>query len=57
MKPYVMTTGVVFGLVVLAHVWRVTAEPHLLRDPIFWVITLAAGALSAWAWLVLRRPA
>ena len=55
MKAYVMTTGVVFGLLTLAHVWRVIEEgPHLASDPFYVVITVAAAALSIWAWRVLR---
>lgn len=50
MKAYVMTTGVVFGLLTLAHIWRVVEEgTHLARDPWFVLITIAAGALSLWA--------
>jgi hypothetical protein len=58
MKVYVATTGVVFGVLVLAHVWRITAEGlDLLRDP-WWVgVTLGAAALSVWAWRLLRAGA
>ena len=50
MKAYVMTTGAVFGLLTLAHVWRVLEEGlHLVRDPFFLLITLAAAALCLWA--------
>ena len=50
MKTYVMATGTVFGLLALAHVWRMIAEdPHLATDPWFLLITLIAAALSAWA--------
>jgi len=55
MKAYVITTGAVFGLLVLAHIWRVFAEePHLATDPLFVVITVVAAALCFWAWRVLR---
>jgi len=55
-KAYVMTTGVVFGLLTLAHIWRVFAEnPHLATDPAFVLITAAAAALCLWAWRLLRR--
>lgn len=34
MKTYVMTTGVVFGLLVVAHVWRIIEEgSHVAKDP------------------------
>jgi len=55
-KAYVTTTGVVFGLLTLAHIWRVIEEgPHLATDPWYVLITVAATALSLWAWRVLRR--
>lgn len=53
MKTYVASTGILFALLVLVHVWRVIEEPHLLRDLPFWIITAAAGALSVWAWRLL----
>jgi hypothetical protein len=55
MKTYVITTGVIFGVVTLAHVWRAIAENrHLARDPFFVVITCMTAALSCWAWRLLR---
>ena len=56
MKAYVITTGVVFGLLTLAHIWRVFAEDRrLATDPAFVIITVAAAALCLWAWRLLRR--
>jgi hypothetical protein len=56
MKAYVTTTGVVFGLLTAAHIWRVIEEgSHLATDPWFVLTTAAAAALSLWAWLVLKR--
>lgn len=56
MKTYVITTGVIFGLLTVAHVWRIIEEgTHLATDPWYVLITVAAAALSLWAWLVLRR--
>jgi hypothetical protein len=56
MKAYVTTTGVVFGLLTAAHIWRVIEEgTHLATDPWFVLMTVAAAALSLWAWLVLKR--
>ena len=55
MKTYVMTTGTVFGLITLAHAARIVAEgPRLATDPGFVLLTIAAAALSIWAWRVLR---
>ena len=56
MKAYVMTTGAVFGLLTLAHLWRIVGEePHLATDPWYVLITVAAAALCLWAWRLLRR--
>jgi hypothetical protein len=60
MKAFLVTAGTVFGLVVIAHVARVMAEPAMARDPWFWALTVLAAGLSAWAWRLVwtsRRPA
>ena len=55
MKAYVMTTGVVFGLITFAHVLRIIAEgPHLLTEPLWVLLTAATAGLSIWAWRLLR---
>jgi hypothetical protein len=55
MRAYVMTTGVLFGLITLAHVWRVFEEGRgLTTDPSFILLTLAAAALCLWAWRLIR---
>ena len=56
MKVYVGTTGAVFGLIVVAHLWRVAEEgPHLATDPGFIVLTAIAASLSVWAGSLLWR--
>jgi len=56
MKAYLVTTGVVFGLITVAHVWRVVAEnPHLAKDPIFIALTVIAAGLTVWAWRLLKN--
>jgi len=56
MKAYVMTTGAVFGLLTLAHIWRVIEEgPHLAAEPSYVFITVAAAALCLWASHLLWR--
>ena len=56
MRSYVITTGVIFGLLALAHLWRIVQENRqLATDPWFVVITLAAAAMSGWAWRALRQ--
>jgi hypothetical protein len=55
MRAYVMTTGVLFGLITLAHVWRVVEEGRgLATDLSFILLTVAAAALCLWAWRLLR---
>lgn len=55
MKAYLITTGAIFALLTLAHIWRIVAEePHLARDPWFILITLVAAALCFWAWRLFR---
>ena len=56
MKAYVRTTGAVFGLLTLAHIWRAIEEgPHLAKEP-FWVLTtVAAAVLCLWALRLLWR--
>ena len=56
MRLYVLTTGVIFALLAVAHVFRVIQESHhLASDPWFLIITVAAAALSVWAFAVARR--
>jgi hypothetical protein len=55
MKAYVMTTGAVFGLLTLVHLLRIIVEGrHLATDPLYVLITVAAGSLCLWAWRLLR---
>jgi len=55
MKAYLVTTGVVFGLITLAHIVRMVMEgPHLLKEPLYIVLTLVAAGLSVWAWRLFR---
>lgn len=58
MKAFLLTAGVVFGLIVVAHVWRVISESSsLARDPWFIVLTVLAAAMSAWAFYLARARA
>jgi hypothetical protein len=51
-----MTTGVVFGLLTLAHIWRVFEEGmHLAETPWYILITLATAILCFWAFRLLWR--
>ncbi len=56
MRAYVTTTGIVFALLVVAHVWRMFAESwRVTQEPEYVVSTLLAAALSIWAFSLLRR--
>jgi hypothetical protein len=56
MKAYVITTGVIFGLLTLAHVLRIVSENRqLATDPAYMAITAASAAMCLWAWHVVRR--
>lgn len=57
MKTYVITTGAIFGLLTLAHLWRMTVERHLASDPWYLLITVATAVLCFWAWRVARVTA
>jgi hypothetical protein len=58
MKAYLMTSGGVFALLIVAHLVRIIVEgPRVARDPWFVLSTVAAGALCAWALRLLRLPA
>jgi hypothetical protein len=55
MKAYVMTTGILFGLLTVVHLWRALQEgARLATDPWYVLITLVAAALCAWACRLLR---
>ena len=60
MKAYLITTGIIFALVTLAHLAR-TPEiwDRRVGDPwFFWsftLLTLMSAALAVWAWMLLPR--
>ena len=56
MRRYVVTTGVAFTLLPLAHVWRAAVEGWTVaRDPWFVLSTVVATSLAIWAWRILAR--
>ena len=56
MKAYVLTSGIIFVLVLTAHVARVFAEgARLLKEPSFVFTTILSVLLAAWAWRVFRK--
>lgn len=55
MRAYVVTTGVVFGLITLAHIARFIAEgPRLAAEPFFVLLTIFAASLCIWACRLFR---
>ena len=58
MKAYLITTGSLFGVLTVLHVWRIIEEgPQLARNPWWILITIAAAALAVWAWRLVRLAA
>lgn len=56
MKAYIITTGIIFGLITVAHIVRFVMEgSRLAGEPVFILLTLLSAALCIWAWQVLRR--
>ena len=56
MRAYLLTTGVIFLLIVVAHVARVASEgAHLAAEPSFILLTGLALGMSIWAGVLFRR--
>ena len=56
MKAYVITTGVIFALITLAHIVRLALEStRVLTEPIFVLFTVLSAAIAIWAMTLLRR--
>ncbi len=57
-RTYLLTTGILFGLLTIVHVWRVVSESaSLARDPWYVLITAIAAAFCVWALALYRRTA
>lgn len=54
MKSYIITTGAIFGLITIAHIWRIFAEPRFAKDPWYLALTVLAAVLCVWALRLLR---
>ena len=55
MRTYVAITDVIFGLITVAHIWRLVAEgSRLVTQPFFVLLTVASTALALWAVQLLR---
>lgn len=55
MKSYLVTTGILFLALAVAHVIRVTQEQHLATDPFFILTTVISIAMAVWAFRLYRR--
>jgi hypothetical protein len=56
MRTYVVTTGILFGLVTVAHLLRILYESRALAsDPGYLLLTAAAAALCAWACVLIMQ--
>ncbi|HLB81948.1 MAG TPA: hypothetical protein VJJ54_02570 [Gemmatimonadales bacterium] len=58
MKAYLVTTGALFALLALAHVWRIVAEWPLVTTDLPAMLEAGIGIVAAglclWAWRLLR---
>ena len=55
MKAYLITTGVIFGLLTIFHVWRSFSETGFHHDLWFVAITLLSAGFCIWAFQLLRK--
>lgn len=58
MKAYLITTGIIFGLIALMHTLKAIGDlPRFSTNPVEYLsmaaLGLVAAALSAWAWRLL----
>jgi len=59
MKTYLITTGLIFGLIAVCHLLRaITERGRMTTDPWFYfgeaALGVVAAVLSAWAWRLFR---
>ena len=56
MRAYVVTTAVMFGLLVCAHIARLAVQgPRAFQSPVFVVASILSIGMLAWSILVYRR--
>jgi hypothetical protein len=59
MRTYVWTTGTLFALLAVVHLWRTIAEWPGSTPGVEYIVHAAIGvvtaALAVWAWRLLRR--
>jgi len=52
MKAYLYTTGMLFAVIAVAHVWEVVDRSHVFASDVI-IVALSAG-LAVWAWRLAR---
>ena len=58
MKPFLLTTGIVFTLIVAIHIWRIFDEWPARMDMEFAsmiALTLLAAGLATWAFVLFGK--
>ena len=55
MKAYLVTTGILFAVITVAHVWEVVDRHRLFASDT--LVLAASVGLSVWAWRLVRRAA
>jgi len=55
MKAYLLTTGILFAVIVVAHVFEVIDRRRVLASDVL-VLAVSAG-LCVWAWRLVRKAA
>jgi len=55
MKPYLITSGALFGVIAAAHLWEVIDRGRLLAIDL--LVFTVSGGLCFWALWLLRKPA
>ena len=54
MKPYLITTGILFAAITVAHAYEAIARGHFHHTDL---LVLVSAGLTMWAWRLLRRAA
>jgi hypothetical protein len=56
MQSYIVTSGVLFTLLVIVHIARIFVEgPAVILEPAFAASTILGVGMSTWALLLVRR--
>lgn len=54
MKPYLITTGLLFAAITVAHVYGTITRGHFHHTDL---LALVSAGFSMWAWRLLRKAA